>query len=170
MDAGALWEAWTTLRSWQVACGLAPLYEAHSDKLKDTAIWEIERGLRLSGAEVHRASTLRSDAFAAAAALFDSYDALILPAAQVWPFDAALPYPPEIAGTAMDTYHRWMEVVIFASLLGLPAISLPAGFGGPHDLPFGLQLIGARGAVAKLLRIAEGSHQITNWPDQRRPS
>ena len=28
----------------------------------------------------------------------------------------------------MDTYHRWMEVTIYATFAGLPAISVPAGF------------------------------------------
>ncbi|MEL7098322.1 MAG: amidase [Pseudomonadota bacterium] len=170
MEAAALWEAWTTLRSWQVACGLSALYAAHKDRLKDTAIWEIERGMALSGMEVHRASLTRSAGFAAAAELFTRYDALVLPATQVWPFDASIPYPTEIEGAQMDTYHRWMEVVIFASLLGLPVVSVPAGFGGPDDLPFGLQLIGARGSDAKLLRLAEGWHQATDWPAKRRPA
>ena len=35
----------------------------------------------------------------------------------------------------MDTYHRWMEVVIYATFAGLPAISVPVGFDadGPAD-------------------------------------
>ena len=28
----------------------------------------------------------------------------------------------------MDTYHRWMEVVIGGTLSGLPVVCLPAGF------------------------------------------
>ncbi|MEM8579059.1 MAG: amidase family protein, partial [Pseudomonadota bacterium] len=170
MDAAALWEAWTTLRSWQVACSLGPLYETRRNDLKDTAIWEVERGLKLSGMKVHRASVTRSEGFAAAAALFDRFDALVLPATQCWPFDTDLPWPAEIAGRRMDTYHRWMEVVIFASLLGLPVVAVPAGFGGPNDMPFGLQLIGRRGSDAKLLRLAEGWHQGTDWPAKRPPA
>ena len=170
MDAGELWDAWITLRSWQVASGLAPLYQSHPEQLKDSAVWEVERGLRLTLAEINHASLIRSRGFAAAASVFDSYEALVLPAAQLWPFDADISYPTEIAGQAMDTYHRWMEVVIFASLLGLPVVSIPAGFGGPDALPFGLQLIGPRGSDAKLLRIAEGWHQATDWPNARPPS
>ena len=41
----------------------------------------------------------------------------------------------------MDTYHRWMEVVVLATLGGLPAMSVPVGF-GPEGLPMGMQLIG----------------------------
>ena len=94
------------------------------DHLKDTAIWEIERGLALSAMEVHRASVIRSDWFRTAVALFDRYDVLALPSAQMWPFDVTLDWPREIAGTTLDTYHRWMEVVVPASLIGLPRCRL----------------------------------------------
>ena len=48
--------------------------------LKDSAVWELERGLAMSAMEVHRASVIRSDWFLRAAALFEKYDALVLPA------------------------------------------------------------------------------------------
>jgi amidase len=53
----------------------------------------------------------------------------------------------------MDTYHRWMEVVIYATFAGLPCISVPAGFGAA-GLPMGLQLIGRPQGDAALLRLA----------------
>ena len=53
----------------------------------------------------------------------------------------------------MDTYHRWMEVVIYATFAGLPCISVPAGFSA-QGLPMGLQLIGRPQADADVLRLA----------------
>jgi amidase len=53
----------------------------------------------------------------------------------------------------MDTYHRWMEVVTYATFAGLPCISVPAGFGAA-GLPMGLQLIGRPQGDAALLRLA----------------
>ncbi|MGV6848085.1 MAG: amidase, partial [Marinibacterium sp.] len=137
---GAMWRAWTTLRSWQVAAGLAPLSERR-DALKDSALWELDRGLALTAQEVHAASVIRSDWFRAAARLFDRFDALVLPSAQVWPFPVDIPWPTAIAGVEMDTYHRWMQVVVPAGLLGLPVLAAPAGFGA-HGLPMGVQIIG----------------------------
>ncbi|APX11253.1 amidase [Tateyamaria omphalii] len=171
-DRDALWHSWITLRSWAVAGGLGVLHADPTKRthLKDTAIWEVERGLALSAMEVHRASVTRSEWFKTAATLFEQFDVLALPSAQMWPFDVTLDWPRSIAGQAMDTYHRWMEVVIPASLLGLPAICVPAGFGGPHDLPMGLQLIGRRGSDAMLLRLAQTWHDATNWPARRPPS
>ena len=166
--AEKIWDSWITLRSWSVAASLAPLAERKAD-LKDSAIWELERGLAMSAMEVHRASVIRSDWFQTAATLFDRYDALVLPTAQVWPFPVDWSYPTEIAGQAMDTYHRWMEVVVPASLLGLPALAVPAGFGAA-GLPMGVQIIGRRGADADILALGAAYHKRVDWPGARRPA
>ena len=58
----------------------------------------------------------------------------------------------------MDTYHRWMEVVIYATFAGLPCISIPVGFGAA-GLPMGMQLIGkplGDRAVLQLAHACEG--------------
>ena len=85
--------------------------------------------------------------------MFERHDVLALPTAQVWPFDVAQRWPQQIAGRAMDTYHRWMEVVIYATFAGLPCISIPVGFDA-RGLPMGLQLIGRPQADLEVLRIA----------------
>ncbi|WP_300550905.1 amidase [Roseovarius sp.] len=163
----ALWPSWVTLRNWAVSANLTPLLE--SGRLKPEAVWEVEAGQRLSALDVHKASVTRSGWFAAAARLFDRYDALVLPTAQVWPFPADWTYPKEINGQQMDTYHRWMEVVVPASLAGLPAVAVPAGF-GEAGLPMGIQLIGRRGDDARLLELAQAYHEATLWPQKRPPN
>ena len=148
----ALWESWTMLRSWVWAGELSGFLEdpIKRDRLKPEAIWEIERGLHFSTKEIFKASTIRSEWFRE----MQSTDFLwAMPSAQMFPFAAEVEWPKEIAGRAMDTYHRWMEVVIPASLIGVPAICLPAGF---HEgLPMGLQLVGPRGCDHALIEIAE---------------
>ncbi len=47
---------------------------------------------------------------------------LALPSAQVFPFDAKLDWPHQIGDRPMDTYHRWMEVVIGPTMAGLPTL------------------------------------------------
>ena len=61
----------------------------------------------------------------------------------------------------MDTYHRWMEVVIYATLAGLPAISVPVGFNVDGRLPMGMQLIGRPQAELAVLQIAR-CHELRN--------
>ena len=62
----------------------------------------------------------------------------------------------------MDTYHRWMEVVIPVSLVGVPSLNIPAGFSA-EGLPMGLQVIGARHSDAKLLRIGQRWHEANDF-------
>ena len=169
-DAEAMWDSWITLRSFSVAAGLGDIYQdaAKRDHLKEAAQWEIERGLALSALQVHRASVVRSDWYRAAARMFDEVDVVILPSAQLWPFPVEDVHPTEIAGRSMDTYHRWMQVVVPAGLIGLPVVNVPAGF-GENGLPGGLQLIGRHGSDAQLLRLAQQWHAATAWPRKRPP-
>jgi amidase len=51
-----------------------------------------------------------------------------------------------------------MEVVICATLAGLPAISVPAGF-NDQGLPMGLQLIGKPQGELALLQLAHAYEQ-----------
>lgn len=49
-----------------------------------------------------------------------------------------------------------------ASLAGLPAMSLPVGFGA-QGLPVGLQLMGPHLQEARLLGVAHQLQQATDW-------
>lgn len=171
MPAEALWEAWVGLRAFANVERLGPLYAdpVKRAQLKDSAIWEVEQGLALSGQEIQRLSLIRSDWFRRAAALFADYDALVLPSAQMWPFAVETTYPTAVSGTAMDTYHRWMEVVVPVSLIGLPCVNVPAGFGA-QGLPAGLQIFGRYGDDLGVLQLAHAYHQATDWPNARPPA
>ena len=168
--ADALWQSWMDLRAFANASRLAEYYDdpRFRPQLKATALWEIEQGRGLTLAAVELASLIRSQWYARADELFARFDAIALPTAQVWPFPLDREYPTEIAGREMDTYHRWMEVMIPASLIGLPAISVPAGFGA-EGLPMGLQLIGRHGDDAGILQLAQAWHRATGWPARRPP-
>jgi len=165
-----LWKAWTTLRSWLVAGALAVLFADPGKRaqLKPEARWEIERGLALGAMDVYRASAVRSRWYLAALRLFERVDFLLLPSAQVFPFAADQDWPRSIAGTVMDTYHRWMEVVVPASLLGAPVLNLPAGFDA-RGLPMGVQLIGPPRADWSVLRLGAAYEQATDWVRRRPP-
>jgi len=169
-DAEAMFGSWATLRSFALTAGLRALYDNEESRahLKEATIWEIERGLAMDAMAVHDASVVRSDWYRAAVAQFDQVDVMVLPSAQIWPFAVDDIHPTQIAGVQMDTYHRWMQVVVPASLLGLPVVNVPIGF-GQAGLPAGLQLIGPRGSDAQLLQLAQEWHDATDWPAARRP-
>jgi len=159
-SAEGLWESWTLLRSWTISSKLSPLLKHPHDMLKPELHWEIERGLAARADDIQRASAIRSDWFRYTANM--EVDILALPSAQIFPFDATLHWPGKIGEVSMDTYHRWMEVVIPASLTGLPALSVPAGFGA-EGMPMGLQLIGHRGRDSAVLALGREYEAATAW-------
>ncbi|MBW4708698.1 amidase [Roseobacter sp. YSTF-M11] len=169
-SAPDMWQSWTDLRSYSIAMRRRAEYEtaATRTQLKPAMIWEIERGRALRGADIYSALETRTAWYRQAATLFEAHDVLVLPSAQIWPFDGALEHPVEIAGVRMDTYHRWMQVVVPASLIGLPVVNVPIGF-GQEGLPMGLQLIGKPASDGYLLQVAHRWHEATMWP-QRRPA
>ena len=61
---------------------------------------------------------------------------------------------PAINGDQMETYHQWMDIVVLASIQGLPAISVPVGF-SREGLPVGMQLIGKRKSDTNLVAFAK---------------
>lgn len=165
-----LWSSWRTLRHWMVAGSLGNAYaDPHKRaQLKTEAIWEVENGLKLSASQVFDASVIRSDWYRALSKLFERFDYLLLPSAQVFPFDKNTPWPRSIEGVAMDTYHRWMEVVIPGTLSGCPVASVQAGFNA-DGLPMGLQIIGRHQADFAVLQLAHAYEQASRW-FQRCPS
>jgi amidase len=165
----AVWETWLVWRKVLVAARLAPYLAdpAHRDRVKPEAQWEHDQGREVSAGAFMAASVERTAFFQGLLKLFEQFDVLALPSAQVWPFDKAQRWPQEIRTSrgvvAMDTYHRWMEVVIYATLAGLPAISVPTGFGA-GGLPMGLQLIGRPRGDFKLLQLAHMYEQaVGDW-------
>ena len=166
-----LWKTWLVHRHWLVSGSLGELYAdpARRAQLKPEAQWEIEGGLALSATDVYRASQDRSAWYRALSKLFERYDYLLLPSAQMFPFEASTHWPAQVAGRTMDTYHRWMEIVIGPSLAGLPAMNVPIGF-GEQGLPMGMQIIGPAQADWAVLQLARAHEQIRPWVTRRVPS
>ena len=85
----------------------------------------------------------------------------LLPTAQVFPFPNNIHWPKKINGQEMDTYHRWMEVVILGSLGGIPVVNVPVGFDS-KGRPMGMQIMGKFGDDKKVLEFALAYEKITN--------
>jgi amidase len=166
-----VWDAWLVWRRWLVAGRIAPFLLKASNRalIKPEALWEHDQAANLSGAQTLHASAQRSAFYAHMLGLFERFDVLALPTAQVWPFDASERWPKQIASRTMDTYHRWMEVVIYATFAGLPCISVPVGFNA-DGLPMGMQLIGKPRGDLALLRLAHAYEQAAQAVLARAPS
>jgi amidase len=166
-DLERLWRTWLTLRHWSQTPRQALLeHPATRDLVKPELVWEIEGSYELTGTELSEAAIARAAWYSALNALFGRFDLLALPSAQVFPFPAELHWPQAIAGRAMDTYHRWMEVVIGGSLAGVPAVSLPAGF-DDRGRPMGLQFLGPLGDDQTVLEFAMAYEAVTSFLGRR---
>ena len=93
---------------------------------------------------------------------FETYDFFIVPTAQLFPFDANLDWPKEIAGRRMETYHEWMKGMLPVTMAGGPALAVPAGF-NEEGLPMGIQIVGPNHAELACLQLAHAYEQETNW-------
>ncbi len=164
-DYEQFWRAFVTLRHATSGSGLKPLYDdpARRALLKPETVWEIEGALALKAPEIHAASVVRSDWYRTILRLFERFDLLVLPSAQVFPFDVATHWPETVGGKDMTSYHRWMEVTAYASMAGCPAANVPAGFSA-DGRPMGIQLIGPPRGDAAVLRAAALYESLLDWP------
>jgi aspartyl-tRNA(Asn)/glutamyl-tRNA(Gln) amidotransferase subunit A len=93
---------------------------------------------------------------------FESVDLIAGPTAPTLPFALGEKTSDALSMYLSDTF------TVPASLAGLPALSLPAGFGGAEPpLPVGLQLIGPALSEARLLRVAAAFEATTGHHAQR---
>ena len=169
-DPMALWECWLVWRRALVGPKAAALMQLPGarETLKPEALWEYDNSLKLSFMDFQLASQRRTGYYNHLLQMFERFDVLALPVAQVWPFPLQERWPQHIGDRAMDTYHRWMECTIYATLAGLPAISLPAGFHPTKPWPMGIQLIGKPQGDLALLQVAAAYEAVrADWLQQR---
>ncbi|HCG28551.1 MAG TPA: amidase [Chloroflexi bacterium] len=160
-------EAFQTLRALDFALGHHEKLRSHRELIKDTIIWNTEKGLALTPLEINRAQVLRSQLYTRVTEFLESYEFLICAVNQVPPFPVGIEYPTEIDGVQMETYIDWMKSAYFITLTGLPAISVPCGF-TEDGLPVGVQIVGRWHDDFGVLQIARAFEQATQvW--KRRP-
>ena len=159
-------DVFKTLRAWTFASQHGEGVRLHPEYYKETIIWNVEAGLKLSATDVSAANNLRTDIYQRVNTFFQDYDFLVLPVSQVTPFPLSDEYVTSINGTRMETYIDWMKSCYYITVTGLPAISIPCGF-TPEGLPVGIQIIGKRLQDLAVLRIAYAFEQATEtWKTQ----
>ncbi|MCR4333069.1 MAG: Asp-tRNA(Asn)/Glu-tRNA(Gln) amidotransferase subunit GatA [Sulfuricaulis sp.] len=87
---------------------------------------------------------------------FESCDVIMGPTTPTTAFKIGEKSDDPVAMYLSDIY------TISVNLAGLPGMSIPAGF-APDGLPVGLQLIGQYFNESRLLNIAHGYQQVTDW-------
>lgn len=166
-----VWQAFVRLRGWQQGGNLLDIYNdpVRRALLKPEAVFEVETGARLSAYDATAASLVRTEWTRAVAKLFERYDYMVLPTAQVFPFPAELDWPKTVAGRTMRTYHEWMQAVCLITMSGCPALAAPAGFNAA-GLPMGIQIVGPQHQELACLKLAAAYEAAAPGELTRRPA
>lgn len=169
-DADRVFDA---TRAFDMALNLRDVVAGFPGQVKDEVIWNVERGLALTAADLMEVALARGRLDREIGRFFgaagqgpnDGYDVLLAPTAQLVPFPAEWTWPREVAGERMETYIEWMRSVTLISATGCPALSVPGGFTAA-GLPVGLQFVGAPGRDVELLRVARAYDVATRYADR----
>ena len=166
----AVWRAFMQIRSWEQGARLLAHYNDPGGRalLNHEAIFEVKSGMKLSAFDLASASVVRSQWYQALCRLFERCDCLIVPTAQLFPFDIEMHWPQEIAGQRMETYHEWMKAACLITMSGCPALAAPAGFSG-EGLPIGIQIVAPNRREASCLQFAHAYQLATDWTYRRLP-
>ncbi len=127
----------------------------------------LREGAFLTAAQYLRAQRVRALILREAGALMERLTALVLPTIPV--------VAPEIGqstvmlgGRPTDARAALTRFVRHFNFVGLPAISVPCGFGA-DGLPVGLQIVGRSNDEPTVLAIAHAYEQATPWHTRRPP-
>jgi amidase len=154
------------LRAYAFELHYGAIMDRHPGVLKDTIVWNIEAGRKLSAAQLARAEKLRTALFIRMHRFMEKVDFLVTPVNQVPPFDIAQPFVEDIAGVKMDSYIDWMRSCYYITATTHPALSVPAGF-TDDGLPVGMQIIGRHQGELALLQMGYGFEQATQVGTRR---
>jgi amidase len=164
-DADEIFKVW---RAWYFELNYSELLKDHRDKLKDTVVWNIEEGRRLTGPQIGETERKRTELYHRVRSFMEGYEFLILPVTQVPPFDVKQRYVTEIGGVKLDTYIDWMRSCYYVTVTGLPAVSVPCGF-TPEGLPVGVQIVGRHRDDLGVLQLAHAFERATGFWKRRPP-
>jgi aspartyl-tRNA(Asn)/glutamyl-tRNA(Gln) amidotransferase subunit A len=148
LDADPI-EAWNTL--WWSS--FATLLQAYGERVREQAepglAAAAAQGLKTSVADYLRAQLKRADLHAVFARFFERYDLLLTPAMPLPAFEVGHVVPP--SGDGGEAWTDWSPFTYPFNLTQQPAASIPCGL-TRDGLPIGLQIVGAIGADALVLR------------------
>ena len=153
-------EVFLTLRAWHYYHTLGPLLAEHRDRMKAEAVWQIEFGRDLTGAEIAKAMSLHGELMQRMRRFQEKYEFVFCAVNQVPPFDASIDWPREIEGAKMENYLDWMKSAYWITSTFCPAISSARRI-YREGLPVGIQIVGRYRDDFGVLQIAHAFEQMT---------
>ena len=131
-----------------------PDLQTRPDKFGAKLRQRVIGGAFIRGEDYIQAQRWRTELARGILASFRNVDALVT-AGWLTTADSAAPGSP-------DMFRKWLNVTMPFSLAGIPAMSVPCGF-GEHGLPISLQVAAAPFAEATVLRIGDAYQRATDW-------
>ena len=166
-----VWQNWKILRAWQSGSALKALLRRSGQARADEARGAV-RGRKRP--QAFRPTTSTTPTWSAPPGIrrcAPSSSATIIFCCRPRRCSRSTPttdWPKEIDGKTMDTYHRWMEVMIPVTMASCPALSVPVGF-SDRGLPMGLQIVGPNHGELACLQLAHAYDEATEWVTKRPP-
>ena len=162
INTDILWKSWTTLRAKSIYEDTLAMNISDISSMTYQAIWEYNKGKEIKAEGLQIALNQKQECLNQINLIFKNFDFLVLPSAQIFPFDKNIQFPKNISDKELDTYHRWLEVFVLSSLLELPTMTIPVGF-NQNGMPIGMQIIGKNKDDLKLFSFVSKYEDIFNF-------
>jgi aspartyl-tRNA(Asn)/glutamyl-tRNA(Gln) amidotransferase subunit A len=114
----------------------------------------------ISAADYLKSMRIRTLIQRGVSSLFEKFDVVVAP--------SLLIVAPPIEADLNEAFKGGGEIEAAGNLAGLPALSVPCGFGREH-LPVGLQIVGKPFGEASVIEVARAFQARTSWHRQRPP-
>ncbi len=151
---------------------LAACFEQHLDERRDdldsTIVAFFERAREIDAITLKRMESVRTQQWHDLCEVFDRYDALICPTAQISP-PLAEHTDAMYEGVTEDGKHKGtVTTALFNNIAQCAALSVPAGRGS-DGMPTSLQIVGHRFDDLTVLRIGAAIERHRPWAHERPP-
>jgi Asp-tRNA(Asn)/Glu-tRNA(Gln) amidotransferase A subunit family amidase len=156
-------ELWNTIALTEGYASEGPLLEKWRDQMYPGSADIIASGREITGAQYVDALHEKARYTRVWSEFFERYDLLVTPTMQLTAFATGILSPTEIEGRPVDPFFDdWCAIALPANLTGMPATSVPAGFGA-NGMPVGLQFMGPRFADVRTLAAAAVFERAVPW-------
>jgi amidase len=163
-DLGDIDEAFQILRAQVFLVEHERHIAEHRDLVKADVIWNTEKGMAQTPAQLAWADRERAAFYRRVLAYFETYDLLLCPVNAVPPFDVNWRYQDTIDGVKLENYIAGSLTTSAISMTACPALSVPAGF-DEYGRPIGLQIVGRPQDEAGVLAAGALFEQMTGLAD-----
>ena len=163
-DFSGLQDVFQVHRALSFATSLGPQLEANRDTFKPEIVWNIEKGLALTGQDIMNAMVERSEIYRRANTFFSDFDLILTPATVVPPYPVEQRFVQRVGDHEFSNYIEWCSIAYAFTVLGAPAMSVPCGF-TQSGLPVGLQIAAPLREEARLLAAASALENLLRLSD-----